>query len=202
MIGTKREKRMGAATGIVLLILALDQLLLSPYMNERDRLVSEQQQVLVERQRAREILRRWEELSSGWDEYFDGEIQSGYPGTDENRVIKAVRDWAEESGITLSLLRPEAVQMHGDFQEKTFNVSGNGPLRSISKFLWFIESAEIPVKVKDMQLSSRREGTDDLAFNIRVGELSMPDYLAGSAVKPSVPTNGSRADNPEDLEEM
>ena len=65
---TKREKQIGAVTILVFVILALDRFLLTPYIEHRDRLFSEEQNLLIEYRKARGVLSQWKELSLAFEE--------------------------------------------------------------------------------------------------------------------------------------
>lgn len=180
---TKREKQIGAVTIMVFVILALDRFLLTPYIENRDRLFSEEQNLLIEYRKARGILSQWKELSPA----FEGALKKD--GTDEemseNEALNFISDMAKENGLALSLLKPAGAGKRGQPEERIFQVVGRGTMKSISAFLRQLESAPFPVlNIKDLQLASRKEGTDDMTLQLRVGELSLPSpSLRGLHVK-------------------
>ena len=99
----------------------------------------------------------------------------------ESAVLNALRDWAEESGLILSSLKPERSSKRGQLQEITFQAVCTGSMDGVSKFLWRVEDAALPIKISDLQLSARKEGSDDLTLQIRVAALC----LAPLSAKPS-----------------
>src|SRR3712207_7371087 len=53
----------------------------------------------------------------------------------------------------------------------SFRATANGRMDSISEFLWRIETAEIPLRINDMQINARKEGSDDLQLQLGVSTL-------------------------------
>ena len=56
-----------------------------------------------------------------------------------------------------------------------FAVTGRGTLESIAYFLWQIETAALPVKIKDMQLGSRSEAGDSMSLQLHLSALYLGD---------------------------
>ena len=81
----------------------------------------------------------------------------------------------------LSSLKPERSNKSGQLQEIMFQAVCVGSMNGVSKFLWRVEGAALPVKISDLQLSTRKEGTDDLTLQVRIAALC----LAPPSAKPS-----------------
>jgi hypothetical protein len=52
---------------------------------------------------------------------------------------------------------------------------------AVSRFLWRVETAKVPIRVKEMQLGSRKEGADDLTLTLRLSTL----YQAPQPILPT-----------------
>ena len=54
-----------------------------------------------------------------------------------------------------------------------FHLTGTGPLSTLAKLLWRIETATMPIRVGEVQISPRngKEGLDDLQFTLTVSTL-------------------------------
>ena len=169
----RRERIFAISTVSILLLFALDRFLFTPYQERRASLQVEKSRVLAEIQQGRSVIARWRVISA---EHGD----NGVPGSAGAVVtLNALRDWAEESRLTLTLLRPEATTRHEQWEETVFQVVAAGPMKSVSGFLWRVENSGLPLKIKNLQLSARREGSDDLALQVRVGSLA-PNARAAS----------------------
>ena len=89
----------------------------------------------------------------------------------ESRILRVLDDWSEESALTLSSVKPERVASDQGLKEMTFVVAGKGTLRAVAQFLWRIEAAALPVKVKSMQLGSASESGDSMSLQLRLSAL-------------------------------
>lgn len=178
MIMSEREKKIGFATVIVLVVLLLDRFLLTPYLVKRDRLYSEQQNLEVELRNAGRTLAQWREMAPVWEDFLKLDKEAVGGAGSENETLNAIRNWAEQGGMLLSLLKPEGKNKKGELDESVFQVVGTGSMESISRFLWSVENVDFPVlKIKELQFASRREGIDNLTLQLRIGELHPASVL-------------------------
>jgi hypothetical protein len=116
-------------------------------------------QNLFERRRLME--RRWKKMLS------DG-LQSDAEA--ESRVVRALDKWSQEARLTLTSLKPARVAGDKGLQEMTFVVVGRGRLDAMARFLWQIETAELPVKVKDMVLGAS-EADESMSLELNLSAL-------------------------------
>jgi hypothetical protein len=73
--------------------------------------------------------------------------------------------------MALSSIRPERISSDRGLQEMIFTVAGRGTLESVARFLWQIETAALPVKIKDMQLGSSSESGDSMSLQLHLSAL-------------------------------
>ncbi len=173
MIFSKRERYVVAAAIIAVSVLVLDRYIVTPFLDGRAGIEAEKQRLLREMKNARNQFARRGKMEQKWKNMLAGGLKSDAAEM-ESQVLHAVRNWSQESGLTLSSVKPERIPRKGDLQEITFQAAGVGPMRSVALFLWRLESVSLPLKVKEMQLSSRREGTDDLSLQLRISALYLP----------------------------
>jgi hypothetical protein len=94
--------------------------------------------------------------------------------------------WSGDARLTLTSVRPERLAGDKGLKEITFAVAGQGRLDAVAWFLYQVETAEMPIKIKDMQLSSTSESGDSMSVQLRLSTL----YEGGdekSSAKPSQP---------------
>jgi hypothetical protein len=48
----------------------------------------------------------------------------------------------------------------------------------VARLLWRVQTATIPIKVTELQISARKEGTDDLSFQVRTSTVYAPPRSA------------------------
>lgn len=109
-------------------------------------------------------------------------------------MLNTLRAWSQETGLSISSIRPERVVKSNDLAQIGFEATGNGTLRSVAQFMQRIESSSLPLRVHEMQVSSRSEGADDLTLRLRVSTICKdpdpPAKPAGKAGKPRAPARG------------
>lgn len=193
---SKREKWLAVTVLCILAVLVFDQLLLTPYLDRRARLEAEKQDLLEELQRARRLFSQCKQLGVKWQNMLAAGLRND-PATTESAVLNALREWSQESGLTLTSLRPERSVQHGELREIIIQAAGVGGMSAVSRFLWHIETTSLPVRMGDLQLGARKEGTDDLALQVRVSALCLaPAPAAAAKIRVSTSPNAQEEDKP------
>lgn len=171
MVLSKRERYVVVATLISLTILLFDRVILGQIQQRRAAREMERRRILGELERARVTFARKKQLMQRWQQMLDAGMRFG-PAQAESHILHAIRNWSQESGLSLSSLRPERAAQKGDLREITFQASATGRLNAVVGFLSRLESSPIPIKVVELQLGTRKEGTDDLSLQLRISALS------------------------------
>ena len=172
MVLSKRERYVVAATIIAVSILVLDRIV-TPFMERRAQTEAQRQNLLREMERAMNQFARRRQMEQEWKEMLEAGLKRDVSEA-ESQVLHAVRNWSQESGLALSSVKPERIAQEGELQEITFQAAGTGSMRSVARFLWQLETAPLPLKVKELQLGSRKEGADDLSLQLRISALYLP----------------------------
>jgi len=186
MILSKRERLIIALTLIVVSIFVLDRYVLTPLLDSYSASKAKKNSLQGETDRATHLLARRQQIEQKWEQMLAGGLERDPVGA-ESQLLHALRDWSEEAGLDLSSLRPERSTEKTDLRKVTCHAVGSGSMASVSRFLWLVETAEIPVKLEAVQLRSRKEGVDDLALQVRLSTL----YLADDDVRPT-PKGGAQ----------
>ena len=173
MILSKRERFIIAATLIVVAAAVLYLYVLTPLDDSRKALEGRKEGLLNELERARTLLARKREIAPKWKQMTAGGLKSD-PTEAESLILHAVQNWAKEAGLKLASLKPERLLEKKSLQEISFRATGTGSMNAVTKFLWQLETAKVPVRVKELQLGTRKEGTDDLALQLRLSTLYQP----------------------------
>ena len=173
MILSKREQRIAVISAAGLVLLAIYYMVLSPYLDERDANATRSTDLYQKLSDANAIFDRERQLRKVWQEMQQGLNVDA--STAESQAQQAVIDFADASGMTLTGLRPGKTSPGEDnFQIISFNVTGTGAMPDIARMLWALESSSIPVRVSDIQLKPRKEGTDDLLAQFTLSALCLP----------------------------
>ena len=168
---SKRERYIAIAVAAAVLIFLLDQFLLTPYttlrtdvLNERDTVTK--QLVDADRlfQQQREKTKTWKDLSNA--------IKSNR-SLAESQAQQAILDWARVAGANVGSFKPERDITQNGLQVISFHVNCTGSNISLAKLLWSIETATIPIRVNDVQIVPRKEGSDDLNLQMGISTLAL-----------------------------
>jgi hypothetical protein len=180
---SKRERIIVLVTLLAVGALVADRLVLAPIMNGLGELRAERQKVVSQVAKAKNLLLEKQQIekkraaSAG----FRSDAEA------ESRVAKALDQWAEDARLTISSVKPDRIA-GGDkrLKEILFVIAGKGSLDAVAWFLYQVETSELPVKVKHLQLGSTSEAGDNMSLELRISTL----YLAAedkSAPKQSQP---------------
>jgi len=176
MILSKRERLIMVLTLAAVSILVLDHYVLTPLLDGRSSLQARKARLQGDMERANRLLTRRRQIDQRWNQMLTSSLKRD-PGEAESQILHALGNWSEQTALNLSAIKPERSTEKTDVREITFHISGSGSMNSISRFVWCLETAEIPIKVKVLSLGSRKEGTDDLSLQLRFSTL----YLAVQA---------------------
>jgi Tfp pilus assembly protein PilO len=168
-----REKAIAVVAGVAVLLLGLNFYLVEPLLERRSRAqaaIAAAQRELLEAAglfdndlRAR---RRWNEMT-GQTLRTDGP-------TAESQLLNNARQWGQEAGLVLTSLKPERNERELEFQRITIRATATGNMQSVTRFLYAIETSSMPVRISDVQIVSRREGSDELSMQVGLSTIYLP----------------------------
>ena len=196
MVFSKRERYVAIAVGAAVAIFALDRYLLSPYLSRLEKVRVDQQEATLTLDQQSKLFREQRQLRKVWSEMRSGGSLVSDSFQAEAQLMQALQTLADETGVKVSGRKAEQPVREGDFYRTGVQFGGTGSTASISKFLWRLETAPLPIRVSEMTLRSRQENTDNLTVNLNVSTLS----ILPSADTPDEggrPGGGGRAAGPE-----
>jgi len=170
---SKRERLVGLMTAAVLVLLALDQIIATPLIERGREASSRVALASAELLRMDQIFQGDLEARRKWRDMAGESLAADAP-TAESQVLNAVRTWAQDAGLTLTSLKPERNEQEKGFHKITIRATAHGGMQQVSRFLYAVEVATMPVRVSDLTLSARREGTDELALQVGLSTIYLP----------------------------
>ena len=172
MVLSKREKYIVICTVTVLAMFLVDRYALTPLFGMREETRTQKQKVTAQWNKGFGLLERQGHMEKKWSKYFEQGIYENASET-TSRVLHEVRNWSDQYGINLSSITPDRVSSKEkeNIQEITFLVSGTGNMNAIGQFLYQLEHTTLPLRLKDIQLSSRQEAVDDMSLQVRVSAI-------------------------------
>jgi hypothetical protein len=172
---SQRERNIVIATVTTLSLLAVFEWGVSPYLAKRAEVVASRKALDDDLEKRDRLFSRQDRLRKVWKE-----IQAGGLKTDsyeaESQAETAVLTWAGAAGLELTGIKADRSVTEGKFQINSFHITVTGPLRSVSRLFYAIETASIPLRINEVQIRPQREGTDELTVQVSLSTLSqLPD---------------------------
>lgn len=180
---SERERKIAIFALLAVVLLGLYYFVFTPYANARAELVKSREDLQKQRDEADLIFRRQAKLRPVW-----ASMQAGGLKIDTSEAQKqtygALLEWARSADVQVATVKFERTTQEGSFQVIGFSVAATGSMPQVSRLLWAMETATIPVRVNEVQVTPRKEGTDDLQVRISVSALCQPPDA------PAKPANG------------
>jgi type II secretory pathway component PulM len=189
MMLSSRERWIAIATAVVVGLLLLDRVLLSPLLKRLDAANAQLQQHQDALRRADQLFDNRLRAQRRWRDMAGKTLASDAP-TAESQVLNRAREWAQAAGLTLTSLKPERNERERDFQKITIRATGTGTMSQVSRFVYATQVADIPIRITDIQILARRDGTDDLSLQVGLATIYMPGEparVAAAAAQGGVP---------------
>jgi len=169
MVLTKRERIILIVTLVCVGLLILSEFVVDPLQNRLGEMEAERQQLQVNLEEAQLLMGNRGAMQRKWNSLVADGL--GNDAEAESKVLRALGDWAEEAGLSLSSIKPDRVASDKGLQEMIFTVAGKGTLESVSRFLWQIETAALPARIRDMQLGSGSESESTMSLQLHLSVL-------------------------------
>ena len=167
---SKRERLIALAALVIVALLPADRFVLTPVVNKLSSARDTRQGMLDQLQEAETLFERRRVTEKTWRQFGSGGIETESQA--ESRVLHAVGQWAQDSRLTLTAVRPQRLSSeNSDLQEMTVSVTGTGGLQAATRFLWNVEQAGLPVKIKDIQLGSANDTGNEMSLQVRLSTL-------------------------------
>jgi hypothetical protein len=179
---SKRERIIGIAAVVILAALVGDRFILTPAVNRLGDLGDQKQRLLAEINEARNLLERRRLMEKKWQQLLGDGLKNESEA--ESRLLHALDDWAQQSRLTLRSVKPERLsEVKSGLKEMTFTIAGTGSLKATGEFLWQVETAALPVRIKDIQLGSANETGNNMSLQLLLSALYVGDQDGDSGGK-------------------
>jgi len=170
---SKREKNIGLGVIGAVALWGLIDLVIEPYFDQLGAISDQQASARQQVSSADQLFDRQKQLQKVWQDIRQGGLKSDATRA-ESEAHHALLDWAQAAGVNIVSLKPERPMQEGKFQVINFNVSGTGTMASCARLVWALETAKIPMRIDELQMGTRREGTDDLTLRFSLSTICMP----------------------------
>ena len=170
MVLSKRERYIAAIALGAIALLVLDRYLVSPGLDRWAQLQVDRQQALERMERATALFARRGQIGRQWNDLLAGGLNTD-PANAERIALHALRDWAQRTGLSISSVKPERQSEEGELREIEIDAVAVGPMSAVGQFLWHVETAQFPMRIRELQLGSKKDGLDDLSLTLKLSLL-------------------------------
>lgn len=179
---SKRERIIGIVTVLIVVALVGDRFILTPAVNSLGDLKDRREALLAEINEAQNLFERRRLMEKKWQQLLGEDLKNESEA--ESRLLHAVDDWAQQTRFTLTSVKPERMLVvKSGLKEMTFTIAGTGSLEAAGEFLWQVETAALPVRIKDIQLGSANETGNNMSLQLLLSALYVGDQGADSGGK-------------------
>jgi hypothetical protein len=187
LVLSKRERLIAMTSLGAISVLALDRMAIEPLLAANADLNAQIEARQKDLQDAQSKIEGRRHRARIWAQMQNKGLRRKDVSEAESQLLNNIREWAQESGMTVVSVKPERTEPVSIkpgpnerekkvFYRSTFRVSGTGGMGQISRFLWHVGSADMPASVADLQISTRKEATDDLSLQAGISTICLiPD---------------------------
>lgn len=150
-----------------------DRLLFTPLLNrwtERGEAIAELELTLEQDQA---LLDREEVITRRWAEMQERSLPAS-EATSEGTLLRSVAGWAAESGAEVTAIKPSWKPATEDAVMLDCQVSVQGSMQSLAKFLHALEVSALPLRTEDIYYAPQGEKADRLGLELRFTALALP----------------------------
>jgi hypothetical protein len=163
---SQRERYIVIGTVAVVALLALDRLAFTPLLERYKALDQDIQDKQAEVDRNDQLFKRASQDNRKWKEMTAGALKRD-ASTTESQLIDSIGQWAQDARMSVSY-KPERTEKKREFVVVTYRATCNGSMSQLRTFLLHVQRATIPIRLVDLQVSSRPEGTDNLQISMGI----------------------------------
>jgi hypothetical protein len=195
---TKRERYIATAAGGLVALVLVNGVFVSPLLARKDDLDTKLTSARADLSDAEDLLDKRPRQAKRWSTEMAPALKRTGPDA-ESQIINSISNWAKEAGMTVLSVKPDRPLPEKEFARTTVHLTGSGTMSQIGYFLYRVQMSQIPVRVNDLTLGTRKEATDDLAVSLNLSTiLFTADGSSGSAAgrgqaSPAAATTGSTA---------
>jgi len=171
---TGREQKIMYLALAAVVFLILNAYILDPILNKRDEIRQTRETLQAEVDKALTTLDRKKKLQERWAEMQDNGLGNDVQKA-EAMVYRYLRDSSERARLEMGSIQPDRLSTQGQLGEIDFVLSATGSMQSVTQFLWSLETANIPLKIKSYQLGSKNETAQEMTIQAVLSTVYVKD---------------------------
>jgi len=164
---TRREQKIMYLTVASVMFLIFNTYVLEPILDMRSETAQMHQTLHTQVDRSLTTLKRKKQMQKRWAQMQQAGLSSDVQKA-ESMVYRYLEESSQRSGLQLGSVQPDRLITESELGEIDFVLSGTGSMRSVTEFLWDLETAAIPLKIKSHQLGSKNEMAKAMTIQIEL----------------------------------
>ncbi|MGE4286145.1 MAG: hypothetical protein AB7F23_05990 [Phycisphaerae bacterium] len=169
MMSGKEKKLLIIALAAIALLIA-DRYIFSPAFAKRGEIKVQKEQARMQLEKAQNLLHSSKSVSERWQAYLDAGL-APEPQKLESTLLRFVDESSRSCDLMLSFVQPGDSDIEQGFGTLEYTISGAGSMRSVTRFIYEIETAELPVKVDSFQIGASDESGSNITVQINISAL-------------------------------
>lgn len=180
MVLSKRERTVFIATVAFLGAFVVYHYMYSPLMEQKELLDGKIADAQIDLGRTQRLIRDSRGADQKWLVMASGGLRKDASEA-ESQLLNNVREWAQDSGMNLPTVTPQRPAPEKHFSKLMVRASGTSNMSQLGRLLWRIQTAEVPVLVSEIQVATKKDGTDDLKVDLAIETIYMTDAARAAA---------------------
>lgn len=167
---SQRERMIMILTVAVLGLWVADGLVFKPVMAELDSLAMEKQKLESDTSKARKVRQEKMHKSARWQAMLANGLMSN-PSAAESQILRSIGEWADEARLNRVAVQTEPSREKTALRQMNVTASFTGRMEAVTRFMYLAESSQVPVRIKQVLIESKREGSDEVSLSLRLSTL-------------------------------
>jgi hypothetical protein len=165
-----RQQLLVIVTIAVVALFAGDKLIYSPLLSLWKARAKEIKELQGQIRRGSAMVNNEQVIHGKWDKMQTNTLPSNQSAALE-KISKAFRDWAEESGASLNGVTPQWKSDSDEYKTVVCRVDASGTLWMLSRFIYDIEKDPMGLKLESVDFSSRDNTGQQMTLALQVNGL-------------------------------
>lgn len=171
---TTRERYIMIAAFIAVGILVLNSMVLVPVSERRSLAKQEREDLSVDWTKAKNVLERKDLLENRWKKMQKSGLSNDIENT-ESTILRFLKECSSDNNLSLSSIQPERLSSKDDLGEIDFILSCTGDMYAVTEFLSDLETGDVPIKLKTVQLGSKDESGALMTLQLKLSSIYIND---------------------------
>lgn len=118
------------------------------------------------------LLRRESSIRSRWAQIRTNALPND-ASLAEEQVLKAIDNWARQSGAAISSVTPQWQNDEDDYSTLDCRLEASGDLQTLSRFLYEIENDPMTLQLQSIELTARDDKGQELSLGLEISGLAL-----------------------------